>query len=681
MTDTNMLVMPAAAAKEPINRFREKCLEPRDTTNSAFYRQLKQIAQKQDGRIEKRTNDSVGKDSRLSLKSGEQEVAVEDKQADINKTGFITNTEQINDSVASANCSEADYNQYEFELFEEEAFGGGGKEIFEATATVLVSEFPDQVLATFAIPLTLPEQVDSLSTLKPEPVAAEEMPDENSVKNAIPLSKVPDSELAERIGLQAATGQTTIGTMLAEGLGESLAQTGTGNAIPADQVTLQQLSSDTSASSAVTGKQPNSVSSAVTGKQPNSVIAPSLISPDQVVGTDEDITSLMVLRDNIPATSPISGIENKTDLPLKDEMFELPTRVGEEVKQEVKSQPNAPAPDKAVKEAPEVKQWVKQLWLDPNQKTISEFKPLTEAKQNMDRDAIASNKTAPAADIKKLIDFEANRLNASRLNAEAKPAPESKTKTITGDAKEVIKVLSRSEADLAKVTSNVNAANSNKDSSIDVESQRFNARLSSEPNSVSDGKMTITSDDGKVIISTLSRSDTDFFKAAADVPESSKNLPNAREIMAQVVQKAELLVNHKLSELQIDLKPEFLGRLTIKVMVAEGVVTARFIAENQQVKHLLETNLHTLRQNLELQGLRVDRAEVNVGLNNGGMFDGSEGSRQYLWQEGQSPGRHQGEGYPGDNQYEAMYPEEMNSNIIPAIEQDFNENGKLSFLV
>ncbi len=113
----------------------------------------------------------------------------------------------------------------------------------------------------------------------------------------------------------------------------------------------------------------------------------------------------------------------------------------------------------------------------------------------------------------------------------------------------------------------------------------------------------------------------------------------------------------------------------------EGVVTARFIAENQQVRHLLENNLPALRQNLEAQGLRVDRAEVNVALNNGGMFDGSEGSRQYLWQEGQSPGRHQGESYSGDSYNDTMYPEEMNSAVIGENETGFNENGQLSFLV
>ncbi|MBO8159352.1 flagellar hook-length control protein FliK [Thermosyntropha sp.] len=107
---------------------------------------------------------------------------------------------------------------------------------------------------------------------------------------------------------------------------------------------------------------------------------------------------------------------------------------------------------------------------------------------------------------------------------------------------------------------------------------------------------------------------------------------NTREVFEQIVQKAELMLKQGLSEMKIELKPEFLGKMTIKILVEEGAVTARFIAENYQVKHLLENNLNTLKQTLENQGLKVEKAEVSVQLNNGGMFDGSENSRQFMWE-------------------------------------------------
>lgn len=102
-----------------------------------------------------------------------------------------------------------------------------------------------------------------------------------------------------------------------------------------------------------------------------------------------------------------------------------------------------------------------------------------------------------------------------------------------------------------------------------------------------------------------------------------------KEIIDQIVRKAELVLRQNASEIKINLKPEFLGKMTIKIAVEQGIVTARFLTENMQVKHLLESNLNTLRQALENQGIRVERTEVNVQLNNGGMFDGSEKHQEW----------------------------------------------------
>lgn len=104
---------------------------------------------------------------------------------------------------------------------------------------------------------------------------------------------------------------------------------------------------------------------------------------------------------------------------------------------------------------------------------------------------------------------------------------------------------------------------------------------------------------------------------------------NSQDVLDQIVRKAELMLRQNSSQMKIELQPEFLGKLTIKVIVEKGVVTARFITDNHQVKQMLEANLGMLRQTLESHGMRVERAEVNVQLNNGGLFDGSEGQREW----------------------------------------------------
>lgn len=597
MIDNNMPVMLAAVAKDKASPTEKRL--PRDGSDSSFYKQFKQISQRPKYQSGKKIVARESNPSNISLQPA-QEIIADTTQPGAIDTRTITDFESNTRGVA-ATSPQGSIDKRECNIAVQGAISDTG--MAEETQAVLPATELVAQLFPPTLQVTLPEEEDGQATLNHETVSVNDVHGEKPFKGTMLVSDVPVAEEVEGPELQRIVLPPTTGTIPEEGLDESLLQVKDGHPVLVDQVVLQHSSSDTGAVSSVTEKQQISM-------------VPTFAV--QAVAVDGK-SDLIVLQDNIPATPIISSIGNNTEQTRKEEAPTDRIRSGEEAKQEVKPGQTASTGEKVVKEAPEVKQWVKELLTAQSGKPRVSPDSGAENKQNTEKDAVADSKTASATDVKKLIDFESHRLNANRLRP--------------------------------------------------------------EPQTVTDGKAQTTSDDGKAVINGLSRSDTDTFKVPANGVENSKNLPNAREIMAQVVQKAELLFNHKLSELKIDLKPEFLGRLTIKVMVEEGVVTARFIAENQQVKHLLETNLHTLRQNLESQGLRVDRAEVNVGLNNGGMFDGSEGSRQYLWQEGQYSGRHQGEDYPGDNQYEAMYPEEMNSAVIPEAESGFNENGKLSYLV
>jgi flagellar hook-length control protein FliK len=109
-----------------------------------------------------------------------------------------------------------------------------------------------------------------------------------------------------------------------------------------------------------------------------------------------------------------------------------------------------------------------------------------------------------------------------------------------------------------------------------------------------------------------------------------------KQLMQQIVQQADILLKSDLSEIKMQLKPDFLGKMLIKVTVEDGVVTAKFITENQHVKQMLEANLTSLRQSLEASGMKVEKAEVNVQLANdsGGNYNGSD-NRYPNWSEQQ----------------------------------------------
>ena len=119
---------------------------------------------------------------------------------------------------------------------------------------------------------------------------------------------------------------------------------------------------------------------------------------------------------------------------------------------------------------------------------------------------------------------------------------------------------------------------------------------------------------------------------------AEKPLPVADpgEIVDQVVKKFELLTKQEGSEIKIQLKPEFLGKMTIKLSLEEGVLSAKFVTDNQQVKGLLESNLALFRQQLEAAGIKVDKAEVAFQMGGGTDYDSMAGNPQFQWQQGEA---------------------------------------------
>lgn len=87
------------------------------------------------------------------------------------------------------------------------------------------------------------------------------------------------------------------------------------------------------------------------------------------------------------------------------------------------------------------------------------------------------------------------------------------------------------------------------------------------------------------------------------------------EIFTQVVEKAKVLLSGDKSEMVIDLKPDHLGKLALKIATERGTVVAKFIAENEQVKAALESNMNLLKESLEKQGFSVQEFSVFVGGN------------------------------------------------------------------
>lgn len=105
--------------------------------------------------------------------------------------------------------------------------------------------------------------------------------------------------------------------------------------------------------------------------------------------------------------------------------------------------------------------------------------------------------------------------------------------------------------------------------------------------------------------------ETDTVMQAAET-ESAFSMADTQEIMDQILDYMKVSVKPELTSLEMQLHPESLGTLHIQISNREGAVTAQFIAQNEAVKAVLESQVMELRVNLEQQGLKVEAVEVTI---------------------------------------------------------------------
>lgn len=90
------------------------------------------------------------------------------------------------------------------------------------------------------------------------------------------------------------------------------------------------------------------------------------------------------------------------------------------------------------------------------------------------------------------------------------------------------------------------------------------------------------------------------------------------DVLGQLIKELELVRLPGRTEMKVQLKPEHLGEVTILLAVEKGILKARLMAENQQVKAVLESGLDQIKSQLESRNFKA--AEVSVAVNQEGSF-------------------------------------------------------------
>lgn len=129
----------------------------------------------------------------------------------------------------------------------------------------------------------------------------------------------------------------------------------------------------------------------------------------------------------------------------------------------------------------------------------------------------------------------------------------------------------------------------------------------------------------------------EFFVETPKAPVSQQN------VMEQIVNHMRFEVRGDMAEIRIQLKPEHLGEVSMRIAAQNGIVTAQFVAESQRVKEIIEAGFNQLRDALAEQGINIAEIEVSVSSEDSGQnfeYDGQISSariRQLLAEGEETP--------------------------------------------
>ena len=88
------------------------------------------------------------------------------------------------------------------------------------------------------------------------------------------------------------------------------------------------------------------------------------------------------------------------------------------------------------------------------------------------------------------------------------------------------------------------------------------------------------------------------------------------DILNQIGAKFEQLKDNVTSKITLTLRPENLGRVVIEMSHDKNGVTTNILAQNQDVKEILEKNISALKEQLTSAGVQVDNISIKAPENN-----------------------------------------------------------------
>jgi flagellar hook-length control protein FliK len=86
----------------------------------------------------------------------------------------------------------------------------------------------------------------------------------------------------------------------------------------------------------------------------------------------------------------------------------------------------------------------------------------------------------------------------------------------------------------------------------------------------------------------------------------------ADRIIKQITDDIKMYANQNTTSLEIQLEPESLGKVSLTVASKSGSVTAQLMVQNEVAKEAIESQISTLKETMNNQGIKIEAIEVTV---------------------------------------------------------------------
>ena len=103
---------------------------------------------------------------------------------------------------------------------------------------------------------------------------------------------------------------------------------------------------------------------------------------------------------------------------------------------------------------------------------------------------------------------------------------------------------------------------------------------------------------------------------------------NTQDVIDQIVESARVILTEDKTSMELQLNPQNLGKIILKVTEQEGAVTAKIMTQNAVVKEALEAQTVELRQNLEQAEVTVASHEFEKNLEQNAEGEKQQGEQQ-----------------------------------------------------